>query len=261
MMVLTHPFRDQCDAADLLDDCNCLSAFCGKLEYQAGEKAKLEIPDAKMEEQRTEFINKFKGDGLECLVEFIIKKFGTHPHIGISDYELIPVSDDTGVDGKGKSALDGKPVTVQVKYRQANHLLTANGDHLTNFAWTSVRKFGVDIASSNHMLIFTTAEDVHHFTQQEMLDGAVKVLNRQALRELTDQMQGFWSSFKEALLSSRTERAWVKPIELREHQLEAVAAVTAAIQSGANKGIVELPTGTGKTLVQAGLIAALEGKE
>ena len=102
-VILTHHFKDACNIDGLLDGCELVNTFCRRLEQQAAEQTGWEP-------------NKFKGDGLECLVEFLIKYQGTDNNIGITDYQIIPGDDDTGVDGRGISTFNKRPATVQVKY-------------------------------------------------------------------------------------------------------------------------------------------------
>ena len=239
-VTLTHPFKDAVNIDALLADCNLVNTFCHRLEQQATEQTGFDP-------------NKFKGDGLECLVEFLIKYQGTDNNIGITDYQVIPGNDDTGVDGRGISTFNKRPITVQVKFRQANYILEANKDHLTNFTWTSVKKYGVLPSDDDNMLIISTGNDLNHFTRNEMLRNGVRFLGRPQLREMLDGKGGFWNDFRRALHTSRTVRNTSNRIVLRQHQAEAVAATRAN-----DKGIIELPTGTGKTFVQAERLTDLE---
>jgi superfamily II DNA or RNA helicase len=236
MITIKHPFRDMCDVNDLLD-CTTINGFCAGLELQA-------------EANKDRFdINKFKGDGLEMLVEFLIKYRGTDNNIGITNYVPIDATDDTGVDGKGVSTFNQRPATVQVKYRQANYVLTGNEDKLGNLVNASQNKYNVAVSDTQNMLIITTGEKVHHFTMNEMLYNKVRVINRYGLKEMIDNNLGFWNDFKKAVLDSKTQLANVPKKELRQHQKEAALETMHH-----NIGIIELPTGTGKTLVQSEII-------
>lgn len=177
---LTHPFLWNClDYKGLLENCEKLNTFLGRLEKQS-----LKALDA----------NKYKGDGLELFVEALIKLSPIDKRIGIFDYNIISSSDDTGVDGIG-IGLDGTVATVQVKYRKADYILTANQDHLTNFSNASLAKYGVNPQSEENMLIITTAKDIDYYTHDEMLCGKVRVLNREKLRQLVDHNTRFWGLF------------------------------------------------------------------
>ena len=66
------------------------------------------------------------------MCEAIFRLFPCDKRVGpIKDYTVVDRG-DVGVDGYGIFG-DGKKGTVQCKYRQAHHKLTANEDHLTNF--------------------------------------------------------------------------------------------------------------------------------
>lgn len=185
---LTHNFiKRSHDLKGLLLDCNKLSTFCTRLEKQS-----LLYPDRYDTE-------KYKGDGFELFVEALIKLSPIDNRIGISNYQLIDENNDTGVDGYG-IGMDNKIATVQVKYRSNNtERLTANKDHLSNFVMSSFMKHKVDIESKNNMLIVTTADGLHHFTDNEMYENKVRCIGYKQLRELVDNNLIFWNSFRQLL--------------------------------------------------------------
>lgn len=187
-MILEHNFIKRAhDLKSLLLDCNKLSTFCTRLEKQS-----LLYPDRYDPE-------KYKGDGFELFVEALIKLSPIDNRIGISNYQLIDENNDTGVDGYG-IGMDNKIATVQVKYRSNNtEQLTANKDHLSNFVMSSFMKHKVDIESKNNMLIITTADGLHHFTNNEMYENKVRCIGYKQLRELVDNNLLFWNSFRNLL--------------------------------------------------------------
>ena len=182
---LTHRFLKQAhDISGLLKDCNKISTFCTRLEKQSTL-----FPDRYDPE-------KYKGDGLELFTEALIKLSPIDNRIGITNYSVTEGT-DVGVDGRGIGA-NGKPATVQVKYRgYGKTMLTANNDHLSNFVSASMIHEGVDPKDDNNMLIITTAEGLHFFTDQEMFKGKVRCLGREQLRILIDNNPMFWDKFRE----------------------------------------------------------------
>jgi superfamily II DNA or RNA helicase len=193
--------------------------------------------------------NKFKGDMLELFVEYLIKTHEADNRVGIFDYVPIESAEDYGVDGTGKGD-NGFPAAVQVKYRTGDWILSANADHLSNFVSNSQNKQGVRLEDTKNMLIITTGKEVAQSTIENMLFNKVRVLNREALRIMLDNRPEWWKRFYEAVKESRTPLSTtpVKPLELRTHQVEAENAIFACLDK---KGKVVLPTGTGKTLVEA----------
>lgn len=187
---LIHPFLYQChDINKLLKDVKKLSTFCSNLEKQSKLFPNRYDPD------------KYKGDGFELFAEALIRLSPADNRIGVRNYQPI-LEGDTGVDGVG-IGINDKPVTVQVKYR-ANNLrhLTSNVDHLANFAFSSVSKYGVPIDSKINMLIITTAAGLHYFTDQEMFQGKVRCLGYDQLRELVDNNLNFWNEFRNLVKTS-----------------------------------------------------------
>ena len=184
-ITLTHRFRLTAhDLHELLEDCYKLSTFCTRLEKQAALFPDRYDPD------------KYKGDGLELFTEALIKLSPVDNRIGVGNYRVVE-GQDTGVDGSGTGA-NGKPATVQVKYRSNGQaVLTANKDHLSNFVMSSILHEKVDPNDTMNMLIVTTAEGLHHFTDAEMFDKKVRCLGREQLRELVDNNQLFWDQFRQ----------------------------------------------------------------
>ena len=250
-MDLTHPFKDKCSPDELLGDgiknekCVLLNTFCARLEWFAAQNKVRLDPDA------------VKGDGLELLVEFLIKWMGTDNRIGITDYKVVPITDDRGVDGVGISTLNLRPKTVQVKYRQADHILTATKDNLMGFAFRSLKEFKVLVTDDKNMLIISTAKEMCWYTEDQMFRGSVQVICRDDFRGLVDSRLGFWEEFYKSWQESRIRTKKVEPKVLREHQDEAVDAVFSAMKHGIQKGIIECPTGTGKSLIQSEIVRRL----
>lgn len=189
-MQLDHNFKLRChDIDSLLVGCNKIVTFCTRLTKQAQWHPDRYDPD------------KYKGDGFELFVEALIKLSPVDNRIGIGNYQIVTET-DIGVDGYG-IGVDIKPATVQAKYRGKNDVvLTANSDHLSNFVQASLRAkkfggFGVDPETETNMLIITTADNLHYFTDYEMYGGQVRCLGYKQLRELTDNNLLFWNAFRE----------------------------------------------------------------
>lgn len=185
---LNHKFINRAhDLNSLLTDCNKLSTFCTRLEKQS-----LLFPDRYNPDI-------YKGDGFELFCEALIKLSPIDNRIGISNYFCINETTDTGVDGYG-IGIDNKIITVQFKYKSNNiSVLTANNDHLSNFVMTSLMKYKVDVETKTNMLIITTADGLHHFTDNEMFLNKVRCIGYKQLRELVDNNLNFWNQFRQLL--------------------------------------------------------------
>ena len=249
---LKHPFVNKCPDVDgwlKKDDgtiVNSIEAFCHRTISQSAIHGKsFGLTDS-------DGANKFKGDAFETLVEFMIRLQGSDNRIGIFDYQLPSENDeeDNGVDGHGIGA-NQNPATVQVKFRTGNYVLTANEDHLSNFMTSSIYDYHVSIDDTKNMLIITTGLKVDERTMEKMLKNRVRVLNRDALREMFDNRPEFWNAFYDAVKHSRVEVKVLTPIPLRNHQAEAVDAILKDIN---HKGMIILPTGTGKTIIEAEVV-------
>ena len=239
---LIHPFKDKCpDIDEFFQDnnetgiINSINSLCYKIKKLAEKYA------AQYDE------NKFKGDALEIFAEYLIKANETDNRIGI--YNYVPeLESDYGVDGFGIGE-NGNPATVQVKFRRGDYVLTANNDHLSNFTTQSLIKYGVKSEDNKNMLIVTTGLKVDDAIVNEMFGNKVRVLNRDALRQMLDNRPEWWLKFYETVKENRTKDAG-KPevIPLRDYQTEACDALD---NEWNQKGKVILPTGTGKTWIAA----------
>ena len=245
---LTHPFINICpDIDEFLKAENehgivcTINSFCYKIKKLSAKYAD------RIDE------NKFKGDALELFTEYMIKSEGSDNRIGIYDYKNVSDTDeeDVGVDGFGIGENED-PATVQVKFRSGNYVLTANEDHLSNFLTSSIFDYGVIKDNDKNMLIVTTGLKVDENTIQKMLKGKVRVLNRDALRQMFDNRPEWWKRFYEAVEKARTKKVnKTKPLTLRKHQNEAVVEIW---KDDNTKGKIVLPTGTGKSLIEAEVI-------
>lgn len=246
MIELTHPFKDKCPDVDGLlkkDDgtiINSIESLCSHIKREAEKHSALIDPE------------KYKGDAFELFVEYLIKVDGADNRIGIYDYRLLTDDgdDDYGVDGYGIGE-NKNPATVQVKFRRGDYVLTANNDHLSNFLTASWVNYAVSIEDDRNMLIITSGLKVDEQSREKMLKNKVRVLNRDALREMCDNRPEFWTRFYESVTKSRIQKAIIKPYALREHQGEAVEAI---LKDDNSKGSVILPTGCGKTIIEAEII-------
>jgi hypothetical protein len=215
LVQLTHPFLWRCpDPAFLFQKCNKLNTFLKKveqqleqvypdIEYQTGQ-AKQAVEDDK---------NLYKGNAFELLVEALIRLFPCDKRVGpIKDYKVV-TRGDIGVDGHGIFG-NGKPGTVQCKYRQNDHVLTGNPDHLfsfTNASYMSTKAggFGVDPEPDGNgkcnMIIFTSADSLNFYTDATMFGGVVHARCRDDLRKLLDGNDLFWEYFQASWLQSLEE--------------------------------------------------------
>lgn len=243
---LKHPYVNKCPNVDQLFICDNEEGHVNSIESYLSKLAKLSSMNKNIYDESLH-----KGDGLEVFVEYMIKTGGTDNRIGIYDYQVVPATEDNGTDGYGIGE-DGNRATVQVKNRTGNWVLTANNDHLSNFLTSSWSDFGVPIDATKNMLIIHTGLKIDERSKDQMLKNKVRELNRQDLRNMYDNRPEFWKGFIESFRQSRMKiQKEHRVIELREHQKEAIES----IKKDENKrGKIILPTGTGKTLIEAQVI-------
>lgn len=199
---LTHAFLWRCKNANfLLSNCNKFNTFCTRLENQAKSLFPIIAKDSDdIKEDKIRRINKYKGDGFELFSEAMIRLFPCDKRLGlIEDYKVV-TGQDIGVDGHGISGYNHKPITVQCKYRQYDHVLSANADHLTNFTSASMLHYGIDQIPDPktrkcNMIVISSADSLNFFTDNEMFGNMVHAFCRPQIRALVDNNDTFWKFF------------------------------------------------------------------
>jgi hypothetical protein len=195
-MKINHGFGLRAhDLIGLFNKTNKISTFMNKLEKQS-------LTDPVRYDS-----NKYKGDGFEFLVEIFLKSHAYDNRLGITNYEPIQI-DDNGVDGVGLNIL-GEKCVVQVKYRSNNKtVLTANEDKLGNLITDGMLQHGVFLTPENkekvisrkmaplHYVI-TTANGLHHYTDNEFFKGVVHCIGYDQLRAMLDNNISFWNLCRE----------------------------------------------------------------
>ena len=200
-MHLKHSFRYTCD-----DWSSILAGVCNiaDLVKSIEAHAKKSVPPIFDKETTAKRAYQYAGDAFEVFVEYFIKSHGASSEVGITNYEPLAqlgnTDKDTGVDGTGIGTNE-KPATVQCKFKtNRTAILSANEDHLCNFAWASVKKYGVDLNDNNNMLIISTGQELASFTAHEMLMDSVRFLGYHELSKMLDNNFVFWEGFKTATM-------------------------------------------------------------
>lgn len=171
------------DLIGLFANTNKMSQFMYRLEKQS-----LKDPDRYDP-------YKYVGDGFEFFSEIFFKAHCYDNRVGIENYEPVE-SDDNGVDGSGFNLI-GEKCAIQCKYRSNNtKLLTANEDHLGNMVVDAMMKFNIVKPADNKEIpryyVITTAQGLHHYTDNEFFKGYVKCFGIAELKSMLDGNMRFW---------------------------------------------------------------------
>ena len=124
----------------------------------------------------------------------------TDNRIGVYNYTPIQ-ENDNGVDGTGIN-IRMEPCVVQVKYRSnTTELLTATKDHLSNLFSDGMLAHNVvadttDPKNYRHF-VFTTADGLHFYTDQEMFKNKVRCVGYKELKGMVDNNMPFWNKIRE----------------------------------------------------------------
>jgi hypothetical protein len=201
-VTLTHPaIKKYGDLSTVMRGVDTVQKMARQIKKSGRKYSSLISPDNQELQER--IYNSYTGDVFEIFVEFLIKSNSQNRRIGIVGYTPVNQSNgkkDFGVDGYGISQINGRPATVQIKFRSEmmNYMLTGNKDHLTNFKNNSHETYGVNYGDVDNMLIVSTAGSIHHTTRNEMLNGKVRCLLLDQLEQIAHGV-AFWDEFRRLL--------------------------------------------------------------
>lgn len=194
---MTHTFQytGKQDLQELFEGTNKFSTLVRKIGQLAQRNPTSYDPD------------KYKGDAFEYFVELFLQAFNFDDRVGVSNYSPMQ-ENDNGVDGIGTN-LRGEKSVVQVKYRSdSTQLLTGNGDHLVNMISSGIIDHKVspieNIKEVPKHYIFTTAEGLHHYTDQENFKGRVRCFGYKDFKKLVDNNINFWNYCRQQVSTPTT---------------------------------------------------------
>lgn len=190
-MNIKHTFKTKChNLQDLFKGVNSMSKLMRNLEKQS------------LIDPTRYDTNKYLGDGFEFFVELFLKLHSTDNRVGVYNYEPI-LKEDNGVDGIGTNIKNEKCV-VQIKYRSnKTNRLTSTYDNLSNLFSDGMLQHNVvsdnnDSKNYRHF-VFTTAEGLHFYTDQEMFKGKVRCIGYKDFKSMLDKNLPFWDKIREII--------------------------------------------------------------
>jgi hypothetical protein len=175
---LTEFFNDICTLKQLIKKINKFS----ETDFQ-----KFNYPDSE----------KFKGNIFEIFAEVFFKLYSSHNKIGIYDYQPVNGNQDYGVDGIG-TGMDGKPATVQVKFR-SNNTTSLTSNDIKQFPFQSIVAYGVEPKTRSNMIVFTTAKNLHWVTDGNVFLGTISTIGYQAISTFVDNNWVFWKNLQDLI--------------------------------------------------------------
>lgn len=140
--------------------------------------------------------NTYKGDAFEFFVELFLHINSTDNRVGVYNYKPIQSNDDRGADGIGVN-MRGEKCVVQIKFRDdTNKVLTTNEDNLGNLVLYGAGigiGYDLDQIDNYRHFIFTTANGLHYYTDNEMFLNKVKCFAIDDFKLMVDGNIHFWN--------------------------------------------------------------------
>jgi hypothetical protein len=173
----------------LFKDVNLFNSFINRMKKESKNYKKYSYTD----EQGAEKMN---GDIFEIFGEPFFKILGADNRIGVYNYK--PEQDgDCGVDASGLG-IDNKPLTIQNKFRSDVTTLLTEKD-LHQFAFQSVKRFKVDPNTTTNMIVFTSADGLHWFTNDKVFLNTIRTIGINQIRSLVDNNYCFWNMVRDMI--------------------------------------------------------------
>ena len=152
--------------------------------------------------------NKYVGDGFEFFVELFLYLHPCDNRVHVYDYQPTQ-ENDNGVDGVGVN-IKGEKSVVQIKYRSNTQgFLQGTNDHLGNLFSDGSLAYHVDADHVNKKncrhFIFTTADSLTFYTDQEFFKSQVKCFGYKNFRSMLDNNTIFWKNALEVVKVLRKE--------------------------------------------------------
>jgi hypothetical protein len=204
--------RDNGDAFIRILSNKTFNNFLKEIDYISDQSIDYEYSDSEVEEEVKLGKYKFIGDLFEIFAEAFFMQFQSDNRVGVFDYKPVSAIDDNGVDGYGKN-IEGQPCTIQIKYRGNPKYLLKERD-IKQFAYQSIINYDIDWKSKNNMIVFTNCEGLHWYTDSNVFDNRIRVINGEMISKLIDNNEGFWNTFKELVINSVKEVGVDKLTEL-----------------------------------------------
>jgi hypothetical protein len=175
------------------DNCYTMKDFMKNINKMAKEWEKQEGYDP----------DKFKGDAFEFFIELLLMLHPNDSRVGIYDYAPNNRASDNGVDGLAKN-FKREEAAIQIKYRtRTDKALSSNENNLANLVSSAMTDFDIIMDREDHKnyrhFIFTTADGLHWYTDNEVFKKRVKCFGLKQLKKLVDNNKPFWDSCREII--------------------------------------------------------------
>lgn len=230
-MRLTHEFLNRGRNVNAVFPCSNLHDYLEGLRGQYSD-----IPDSYLSEEL--YIQGAFGLFVEAYMKFFGKLYG------IFDIEYLPTVsniDFAGVDNFSE------PSTILSLYVKTDREITMNADHLSDFTNTSRLNYGVNIQDHSNMFVVSNGKKVNETILENapVLKDKVRFILMEEIEHNTKDNKDFWMAFLEAICS-KENIYHPQEYKLRDFQNEAVETLLKN-----SLGQILLPTGTGKSVIQA----------
>lgn len=137
----------------------------------------------------------FRGDALEVLTEYLMKVTPVANNSGLSNFKVVPLRNDYGVDAYGDK--NGVRVVVQCKFRSNPTDLVHYADLARTFT-QGVLMYKLDPAQNKNLWLVTSSLGANH-QSQKVLGKKLHVLGYQHLSKNLDGNVDFWAGLNQSV--------------------------------------------------------------
>lgn len=216
---LTHPRVTEIYELGVFNGVSSIEDMCKAIFKHSLNEEEIDtniFPDADPKENQ----KVFRGDAFEVFGEYLCRVTDKDTRIGVLAGEVVPLDEDVGVDLHGISTQDMvSPVAVQFKFKSD----PSHRFQLKELATWLAASGHIFKANGRNLILITTGKEVNHKVLQVVPN--LRVINRDLLKLIADNNDGFWRDFLKSLELSATKPKERSSRVLRGYQEESVAAI------------------------------------
>lgn len=183
-------------------DCDAGVKNIASLVSEIDKYAEFSVSEEQNALKKQEKSNKIKGDLFEVFAEIFFKAFGADNQVGLSNYKVVLIEDDYGVDAIGINA-NNDQCAVQIKFR-SNPSDEIEFSCLAKTDSSAKRLEGIDTNKDNTIFLFTSASGATKAANM-VLSKSLRVINRKIISNKIDENHNFWIFAENFIISALDE--------------------------------------------------------
>ena len=143
--------------------------------------------------------NSFKGDMLEIFGEIFFGAFANDPKVGHTNYRVVPLSEDYGVDAIGTNVI-GNEVAIQYKFKSDPTCSIEYGDIAKTYS-AGRERHNLKLDADDTIVVFTTCNSANKHLKK-VFPTKVRLIGRNIISIRVDNNASFWHEAEQRILAT-----------------------------------------------------------